>query len=389
VAPATASGLRQFFWKLSLFAPLLLGMAAVNWYVDPSLIFSKRPLQQLWAERIVELNCAGRNVLMNSVGDERLLQRVWLTHVAARPDVLVLGSSRTMNHTPLVRRGTLYNCSVSGASLQDYLAICQLYWEKGLAPRKILLGVDPWVFNRHNGQGRWRSLEAECDRGLVRLGLRPPETRHLLSSAESDRLWELFSPSYFQACCRSLLRKRHAARPTGGDADGGGAGDLPTLTDQSLADVMVRFPDGSLEHDAAMLAASPAAVRKEAVKYARTDPVYGLARYAELDPELTRQFERFMDQLAADGTEVVLYLPPYHPAAYEIIVGNPRYKIVRRVEAYFRAFAQRRQLRLVGSYDPSACGVPERDFVDATHLRREVLPRLVGSSLEPPAAGAH
>ena len=45
----------------------------------------------------------------------------------------------------------LLNLSVSGASIEDQIAITEMALEK-FNPQKIILSADPWLFNKKNNQ---------------------------------------------------------------------------------------------------------------------------------------------------------------------------------------------------------------------------------------------
>ena len=75
-------------------------------------------------------------------------------------DALIVGSSRLMQVSNKIYKRKLLNLSVSGASLEDQITITEMALEK-FDPEKIILGADPWLFNKFNGQNRWKSISDE------------------------------------------------------------------------------------------------------------------------------------------------------------------------------------------------------------------------------------
>src|SRR5690606_22220124 len=100
----------------------------------------------------------GNNVTNIENYDERTLQRNIINNHHICPQVLVLGSSRTMliNSREFIGK-TFFNNSVSGASIEDIVAIYQMYDNRKCYPGKIILALDPWILNVNNGQNRWKS----------------------------------------------------------------------------------------------------------------------------------------------------------------------------------------------------------------------------------------
>lgn len=87
-----------------------------------------------------------------------------------KPEAIAIGSSRIMQASSKETNLDLLNLSVSGASIEDLIAIWELSSSK-FNPAYVILGADPWIFNANSGQSRWKSLEAEYSLALSKLGL--------------------------------------------------------------------------------------------------------------------------------------------------------------------------------------------------------------------------
>ena len=94
--------------------------------------------------------------------DERELQRLIIKYYQGHRDMAVIGSSRAMQLRKRFIQGNVdfFNHSVSGAGVEDFISIIGIYREKGVLPKTVVLGIDPWIFNRNNGLSQsWKYLE--------------------------------------------------------------------------------------------------------------------------------------------------------------------------------------------------------------------------------------
>ncbi|MBL0209054.1 MAG: hypothetical protein IPP84_14250 [Propionivibrio sp.] len=101
-------------------------------------------------------------------------------------EFLVIGSSRSMQIGADVMQASVLNLSVSGASIEDYVAILDL--ARNLPAKTIILGVDPWVFNTNSGQSGWKSLAIEYFQGFDRL-TKGRQNASLSQQIEDDNAW--------------------------------------------------------------------------------------------------------------------------------------------------------------------------------------------------------
>jgi hypothetical protein len=354
------SDARRLLGRLLLLLPVPVVMAVTTLAVDPANLFESG-----YEDKVAAILLRGKNVANLENYDERRLEEAYLGR--ARPiSVLVLGSSRALSI-----RGTdfpgqaFYNASVSGASLEDVLAIRELA-ERAGPLRCLVLGVDPWYWNESAGQGRWTTIAQAYGLARRRLGL-PVGSE--VDAASSRGPWlrylQVLSPTYFQASLQEILagtgRRSRDVRET----------------DAEEASVSVKRADGSLAYPESLRSRTTGDVERLALEYAGHSPIYSLGNFRELDPARREVFERLLDDLHARGTRVVFFLAPYHPLVYDVLASRPEYAQVLAAERYAREQAERRSIRVVGSFSPGACGVEARDFLDGMHLRSVAVERLV------------
>lgn len=354
----------------AMFATLLMLVAGVNYHYDPANLFGDRTYEA----GIARLLSEGKNVANITDYDERLLQKFFVERLKNRRNVLVLGSSRSMNLGPDLFPGmTFYNASVSGASLEDYYAILQIYREHDSLPRLLVLGIDPWVFNRNSEQTRWKSIEQEYRRGLY--GNDPGAVTSVPASDQRiSKLQQLVSFDYFLGA----LKVAHRV-----DRD-------YYATNATELDVNIRLADGTITYKRDYAHRSPEKVAEVAHQEAARVPIYSLGRFLELDPEYVKRLEAFIEHLRAEGTEVILFLPPYHPDMYAAIThaGSP-YRLVKDAEVYLRYFAGQHNLQVWGSYDPGITHCGQGDFYDEMHPRPNCIAKLFEGFQAPPSGTKH
>ncbi|MFC1705286.1 hypothetical protein ACFL59_00505 [Planctomycetota bacterium] len=350
--------------RLAMLAPIPLVVAFVNYTTDPASLYGGS-----YEERIASVLLAGDTIQFVYDYDEGRVQKHYVEGLPARREVAVMGSSRARQiHRGMTGDRSFVNNAVSGANLEHYLAIYGLYRRRGLLPGTLVLGLDPWIFNE---------TVADCPASIRSsyyqiLALLGPEVYHnvLREYKASIRIYvELFSPSYFQESIRARLDGSAARRPAGAlrvaPAASQEAGAIRSDLSRILSDAQRRR--------------SPTEVRQMVRNRIAESGAFMLQGYHALDPQRVSLFEGFLALVQEEGVQVVLLLPPFHPAYYDYLTtlkSNVSTVTVRDVEAYLKVLAQAKGLRLVGSYDPLALGLTASDFIDGLHPRTETLAKL-------------
>lgn len=145
------------FNSLQVVFPVFIALVIVNYFGDAAKLFSKN-----FERNIVEIIDEGFNVTNITNYDERLFQKEFINRIKKRPNILILGSSRSMEiNGDYFNDTNVINISVSGASIEDVIAIYQLYVLRKILPKTIIISVEPWTFNEKSGQTRWKSLSQE------------------------------------------------------------------------------------------------------------------------------------------------------------------------------------------------------------------------------------
>src|SRR5579872_4362601 len=139
----------------------LLVIGALNAALDPNHSFGL----VLGSEReLAGLLASGKDVATARTLNMHVVHRDQLEASSARADVVVLGSSRVWEVGQWLFQGQrLLNGGTGSATIADYLAMWGLFEDHSdRLPRTLILGVDPWIFNRQQApEQHCRQLSAE------------------------------------------------------------------------------------------------------------------------------------------------------------------------------------------------------------------------------------
>mgnify|MGYP001810119236 CR=1 FL=1 len=256
-------------------------IVCINYFIDPAYLFKGKKYE----DGIADILSKNKNVANITNYDERLVQKYYIQRLYNKKDIVVLGSSRAMQIKAENFPGqSFFNSSVTGASIEDYMAIYYLYRKSGLLPSKIIMAVDPWILNKNNGQTRFSSLEKEYLMMMDLLRFR--RNNHLLKGLTSDRFIQLISLTYFQASIKEAWGKIL------------GSGSLNKgdyfATDKEEGETPIKNKDGSYSYDAKTRTMNFSEVKKVAKNYANEKNVNSLNLFNEIDPDFRELTERLV-----------------------------------------------------------------------------------------------
>lgn len=349
--------MKPFLKKCSWLLPIPLIVVGTNAWVDPARICGPYEQERKWAQMLLQ----GRDISISANLEDRILKRYYIAGLTEKKETLVFGSSRSMEIGRELFGGvSLFNNSVFNSSMEDFLAIYGSYRRRELIPRRIVLGLDPWLLNARNNLRRWKCWGDEYE-GMLRQ-LAPAgnaeargNLRVKLRDLPLENYFTLATPSYFQASLEMLLQQ---------------------LTGETQSKEAGMRSDGVWIYPEEFSSAGIEEVRRRAEEYLERKPLSSLGGFTALSDPLKSRFARWVDLLFKDNVEVIFFLPPYHPLVYQTMMKSTEYKIIAEVENYFRHLAEAKGIRVVGSYDPVRCGLGEADFYDEAHAKFEAVQRL-------------
>lgn len=341
---------------LGSFCLLAASVIALNFYVDPGSLFGRSGgSSELKLAKILAMNS---NAITNVNLDERIFQKNRIQLTTESISVIVTGSSRSMTISSVVLQDKSLNAAVSGASIEDHVALTIMALEK-LKPKTVILGIDPWVFNQNSGQSRWQSIEKEYAYGRQVIGDASYSSKPHQQANEPDRLSQLLNYSYTRAA--AMLLAHHLLWE-----------DLveSAPNDNAPTRGILRRSDGSIVYDQKMETLSQEEINKNAKSYA-APPVYSIENY-KWSKTSASVFEDLIAYLSRHTTVVIL-LSPYHPITYSLI--SEKYSL-RQVEDYIRTASLKHHIQVIGSYNPSPSNCLEYEFFDGMHPKDVCMSKL-------------
>jgi hypothetical protein len=343
----------------------LVMIAGVNLTIDPANLLLDGENERAIA---IAMN-DGLNVQGTSDLDGLALQLHRVALMDAAPNVIVIGSSRAMSIRDGFMPGRLVNNSVSSAGLSQYCTIVRAYMQRKLLSGKMLLAVDPWLFNAGTQNQEDTDIPAGCEPFSPEGVNRPIAAAVTRTHAKA---FEFISLGYLQA---SMTRVRyHGANAVSPywrrlSVRYEATVDLPLVEGGWLSDGSNLYPEAARR-------VAGEELRQNAMSYALQTPVYNLGEYRQLNPLYVHIFERMLDALAARGVKVSFVLPPYHLVTAKALFANPIYgPIITKAETYMRALAAKRNTPIYGGYFSERCGAEE--FYDGMHPRQACMAKLL------------
>ncbi|GAB5522323.1 MAG: hypothetical protein Roseis2KO_01950 [Roseivirga sp.] len=323
--------------------PLILLLTVVNYFGDAAKIFHSD-----YEKEMVRILNQGFNVTNITNYDERVFQRHFIQSLKEAPDIVVLGSSRTaLIGSELLNENSVINNSVSGASIEDLLALYQIYKSNNLLPEKFMIGIDPWMFNMNNGQTKWKSIATEYEEFLNR------GNDNLTFLDGLGKYSQLLSLSYFQASLPEVTKNLK------------GLG-LPLASEKRVNESNTKLGDGSLTYSDALQSVSQEQVEKEVDEYL-SGAIYGVEDFFEISPAYLEQLKMLLTDMIEEEIEVSLFMAPYHPRVYSILSLD--YPLVQETEVIVKNLSRDLRVTHYGSFNPSTDDLKPGDFYDGMHCK--------------------
>lgn len=354
---------KRFLLTLLTLTTLSLGLVVLfNYTVDSAGLFHKNNIMQQVAKELL----AGKIVagFGDEAFDDRQFQLSLIKEIHSKVDIIATGSSRTKElRKRYVTDGTkiFFNHAVNGASMEDYIAILGAYkLYHGYIPKDVILGVDPWILNKNSGRIRWKNIQKYHD---FERQIFPTITKQRFDTLFILKKYkELLNYSYTLANIRYLLKSLKTKKP------------YYIANDLEVNDFL-REPDASLHYPYTTRFPNVQDVYTKALQYTQ-GYVYGLENFQ--DTINKKKFEDILCRLKQEGVHVTLFLAPYHPLTYDILVKQPKYKL-KSTEAYFRKVAKNNNLQIIGSYNPHTLHLKENDFFDGMHCNDRAIKQIFSS----------
>jgi hypothetical protein len=359
------SFIKRFFLVV---IPIILIVIFVNYFGDPANLFKKD-----YEKNIANNVLKGNNVTNITNYDERLLQKYLINNSSFCPDVLVVGASTSMLINSTYFKGkTFFNHSVSGATIEDVIAIIEMYRQKKCLPEKIIINVEPYYLNINNNQKRWQMFELENQtfvNEISKNSLKKEESLIYETKVFFRKVFifkELISPSYFKSSLFSLLMNEKGE---------------PFITNKIANRTFTKLSDGSINYDAEYRDASNKMIEDKVSSFLIHD-IQNFRNFDTLDISLQSKFISLTDYLLLNNVKVEFFFAPNHPRLYKLITNKPKYINVIKSERFFESLALKKKIKIIGSFDPDKFNLDQTYFYDALHLKEKGIEKILKSAEE-------
>lgn len=203
-----------FLRKLIYLIPIIITVILSNYIIDPANLFSyksKNANNLSTEQQIADYILEGYNVTNFESYDERLFHKIFIQSIINKPEVVVLGSSRSqLIDKNALNSSSVINNSVTGATIEDILALYCIHETSFSKPSKLLVEISPWMLNENNQQSRWIVLEEEYNSFLEKLKQNEEIDNKVLIN---PRYKELISFEYFQESIKYHFNRKEKQSP--------------------------------------------------------------------------------------------------------------------------------------------------------------------------------
>jgi hypothetical protein len=361
-------------FKIILFVPILLGIVIVNWVVDPANVY----MDKHSANELVNHINAGEKVTLpyeNMNFEGRFVIKRFVDTLKKNIDVIVLGSSRSMMIAPDIFPGkSFFNASVASAGIEDYILNYGFFHQKGAIPSTIVIGVDQSIFDsfRSSRFKQWVAYRETYDYMMRSMS----HEKALWSVNFTDYLppqyLEIFSFGYFQASLFALQQQTRPSLLIGIKEKFKPSSQRKEkfiVTDKEYNEFLTILPGGFVITPSKTNRERPVDQVEKLITRDQGSMSNVTQRF-HFDQERVELFESFLGLLKKDNVDIVLFLPPVHPASIGPAEKTPQYRTqLERIEKYIHGLADQNGIKVVGSYFNERAGVPVGRFYDEHHLR--------------------
>lgn len=327
--------------------PFGLMVVLVNYFIDPANVYSSGKYEDKIADIILKGHNAGN---LRNFDERHFLQRV-VTEINYKPDLIVMGTSRSMIITREFFHDTKFlNCSVSHGNINDFLAIIGLLDSTQKLPKEIYIETSP-TFLGESLTDEWMTLHNYRDYAVHKIGIDDKllaENKYNAFVKTKMKLDKIISLGYFQNCISSLQQGK--MKPVK---------DFDTSEPRSFgrkADCSITRPDSYYKPDT-VKAMADAKIYIERNKL----PVIN-ATYLQI-------FKSIILYLKSKGVKITLLNLPFQTDCYHLMEAKNKTFIT--LQQNIIDFAKEMNVDLKGVFNPDEAGLQRIQFFDPLHCDKK------------------
>ena len=364
----------------ALVIPFVFIVIFTNYKVDPGRLYFSSREDSIELDAVKILN-EGHGAKPIDNFDDRFLKREYLTQMKEGKNTVVLGSSRAaLITTEMLRleRGDFFNAYVTGATLQDMIALFGIMYKNGTMPENLVIVVDPWILNDNVSDDRFQhsigdgyyyylterlGIDVDPSIANIRPLYRNDGNEGGFFTLPSDVILNLVSVTYFQASIQRVISGKYGENIT------------ISATDEEYSEIGLLRYDGSFCYPLDFREAAEEEVFNR-ILMAQSN-VTGLEDYDLLHSENKELFVKWLNALSEDGVSVTLVMPPLNDSLYIHLMSFPRYNNFFAVEDMLFEIADSTDAVVVGTYNPYTYSYTIEQFYDAYHLKPQGISRIL------------
>ena len=285
--------------------------------------------------------------------DERKFIKNRIIHENLDPKILIIGSSRIMQISNENFDEQVINLGVSGASIEDHISITMMALEKFNIER-IILGADPWLFNKNNNQLRWKSISKEYNLAK-KIILSQSEKRNIIHRFEENKNYHFYE-SFLEKIYNKLNNRNLSF-------------DL-FLKNKNIITKNYIQRDGKRIYGKKR--------NKEELQVRKINYSMDKYEFSNENYTLYKDFIKYLKNIRKK--EVIILMSPYHFPSYELTIKTKPYYY--ELESKIKELSKSTNIKFLGSFDASNVSCFENEFRDYMHPDDKCMIKITNKLLE-------
>lgn len=354
--------MKKRWFHLFAIVPLIGILLVTNIYEDPANIFHNDSVSI--ANAILDGNAT---YFESGNGDERAVKLALIEGMPKHVECITIGPSLSMGIRNFnVGTDSYYNLSASSLNFYEYLAEFGLLQINDVHADRVIFCVDTYFFDEN------MYLQGSINDDMMKYAAYMQELLDGNSpNIPSKNTWEdlrvqleqAFSITYFQSSV-AFIQSNNSYK-------------LPNkrwgIVDENTENFAHYLSDASWVYDLPYRSRTAEEVLTESDQYNIEKQFSKGEHISEYSMEI---FNKLIDYLQGQGTVVEFYLCPLSPALWDRMESNSdadKYFILDEVETFALKVANEKGIKVTGSYNPYNVGITNADFLDARHVRHDML----------------
>ncbi len=371
----------KIFWTTILIG--ILGTATFVFIMDPGYRWHDAPVPFFRDLKEDEIRIFPTNF------DERSIKVSHINFIE-KPDVLLLGSSRMAPVSSIFFKKDLkiFNAGLSSASFEDYIAIWQDMKQLGKNPKKVIIFMDPWLFNStaNNKATGWHFIGKYVENFYSDHGYKGQEDskggfkgsgtklslkeRTLKISRSAMKTPERLSRGFdlaFQIVSWPMVKQAVKIFIKNGISRDRMINLIINRTDFGPEDRGVAKDGATLYPLSERRAKTPSELRALVMDTFLNPNAFDEWHF---DQEAKVKFDLLLNDISQSGTEVLMIAPPLHPLMTELLSHKINYVgLLNEVNETIRSQASKTPaVVFCDAENFEKVGCQESEMKDATHL---------------------